>query len=848
MPELSAYLSEKFTPAALPEVYAPRRALLADLYAASEDGFLYITAPGGSGKTVTALLWLLDSRREPVWIGLDGYDNGLSVFYKLIATGLYSTQLGNENMRAVLEDGSFSASPVEHTVALISEMRPDALKRVLILDDMHLITSSEIFKSLPFVLKRLPQNFTTLILSRAGLPSGFEGLIKDDRDIITAEKLRFTQNEIQEYFRSLGLFLTPEEAQAAQIATDGWAIGVNAVAQSGDFNMKQGGVFAQFFEENIWNKWDGSLRDFCLKTSVVDEFDTELAGRLAGRADAGEGMEELSHSNTFISRLHDDTYRYHHLLFEFLREKAGQDAKQRSELYKIAANYYMEKKDYSMALRFWLDSGDYKGADKFLFLFMFENHHGDIAGYVDFLHLYFMRDFPEKAFKDFPALHVCCAWYYYMTSQYKKYEYHADAGYKHIARIAMYNPKFVEFSMLMFSVDHRSEMLDKIKRFNFFGKLVKRFTGDGIIRYIASATHNLPYLHRSSFDYSEAAKTAESVDIIRKSAFSALLGDQTECVLSLAVAGKYYERNELDAAFEETNWVNEQMNEHNSVELVASSKFLYHSILLCKESDEEAAVLAELTGFIENKAPFFLSNLEAYKVKLKLMDCDKAAARAWLDNYYVVESSHIELYMLFQHFTTARAYLVLGDAENARRYITMLREFGQSLNRVCDYCEASTLLAGLDWALGKKKEAEAVLTDVLERLQPLGYKRIIINEGASVMPILKRIAAKAGKPEYDGNLDREFLSSLVLEAHRFAKQHKGVSANFTDNQKPVKLSKQQARIIALLSKGYSNAMIVAEMGVKITTVKTHTAIAYEKLGVNNSIDAVLKAKELRLIE
>ena len=244
MPELSSYLSEKFTPAALPEVYAPRRALLADLYAAAEDGFLYITAPGGSGKTVTALLWLRDSRREPVWIGMDGYDNGLSVFYKLIATGLYSTQPGNENMRAVLEDSSFSASPVEHTVSLISEMRPDAVKRVLILDDMHLITSSEIFKSLPLVLKRLPQTFTTLVLSRAELPPGFADLIKDKRDILTAEKLRFSQNEIQEYFKSLGLFLTPEEAQAAQIATDGWAIGVNAVAQSDDFNMKQDGVFA----------------------------------------------------------------------------------------------------------------------------------------------------------------------------------------------------------------------------------------------------------------------------------------------------------------------------------------------------------------------------------------------------------------------------------------------------------------------------------------------------------------------------------------------------------------------------------------------------------------------------
>lgn len=848
MPGSHPYLNQKFTPAVLPEVCAPRRALLADLYAAAEDGFVSITAPGGSGKTVTALLWLTDSRREPVWIGLDGYDNGLAVFYKLIATGLYSTQPDNENMRAIVEDPSFSASPVEHTVALISEIRQDGVRRALILDDMHLITNGEIFRSLPLVLRRLPHNFVTLVLSRTPLPEGFHILVKDPRDQITADKLRFTQGEIQEYFRTLGLFLTPGEAETAQIATDGWAISVNAVAQSGDFNVKPGGVFAQFFEENVWNRWDASLQAFCLKTCVVDEFDSELARRLSGRADAGDVMEELSLANAFISRLHDDTYRYHHLLSDFLRERLRREGGVMAGLCKIAANYYMERKDYSMALRFWLDSGDYKGADRFLLLFMFENHHGDIAGYVDFLRLYFIRDFPDSAFREFPALHVCCAWYYYMTGQYKLYERHADEGYRHIARIALYDPKFVEFSMLMYSVDHRSEMLDKVKRFNLFGKLVKGFTKDGIIRHIASFTHNLPYLHRSSFDYSESTRTEESVKKIERSAFRTLLGDQAESIISLAVAGAAYERNDLDAALAGLAQTGSRLHSGSSAELAMSAHFLYHSILLRMGAPEAGEELAALSAFMQTAAPFFWANLDAYKVKLKLMDADRAAARSWLGNYYVSEPEHIELYLLFQHFTTARAHLVMGDAENARQYISMLREFGLSLNRVCDYCEATALLAGLEWALGNKREGEALLTDVLVRLQRYGYRRMIIDEGAAVLPILKRIAARVGRPEYDGPLDREYVSALLLETHRFAKRHRGVTAHFTGSQKPVKLSKQQTKIVTLLSKGYSNAMIMAETGLKITTIKTHTALAYQKLGVNNSVDAVLKARELGLVE
>lgn len=848
MPDTLSFLSEKFTPASLPEVYAPRRALLADLYAAAEDGFTYVTAPAGSGKTVSALLWLSDCRRKPVWLGLDGYDNALSVFYKLIATALYSTQPDNEAMRAILEDSAFSASPVEHTISLISEMRPDMVKRALVLDDMHFITNGEIIKSLPFIIKRLPQYFVTMVLSRAQLPEAFGVLIKNEREIITSDHLRFTASEIGEYFKRLGSFLTPEETNAAQLATNGWAIGVNAIAQSGDFGSGQrDGVFARFFEEHIWDTWDAPLRDFCLKTAVADEFDPELAEKLTGRADADDVMETLSRTNTFISRLHDDTYRYHHLFLDFLRERLAD--KEAAGLNKIAAHYYMEKKEYSMALRFWLDSGDYKGADNFLFLFMFNNHHGDIAGYVDFLRMYFIRDFPKKAFRDFPALHVCCAWYYYMTGQYEKYEYHADEGYKNIMRIALYDSKFVEFAMLMYSVDHRSEMLDKVKRFGAFGKLVKMFSKDGIIRYIASCTHNLPYAHRSSFDYTEAGLTDENVDKIRKSPFNDLLGDQNENVYSLAVAGRCYEQNHLDAALSEINLLNERMTEQSSIELRVSARFLYHSVLLKMERESEAAAaMRELTEFVQTEAPFFLTNLEAYKAKLKLLDCDKAAARSWLDSYYVVDVEHIELFLLFQHFTTSRAYMALGDEKNARRYLTMLREFGQNLNRGCDFCEASVLLSALDWAAGNKKEAVAVLEPALEKLRRYGYTRIVIDEGAAILPVLKRIAAKTGRLDYSGPLSREFVSGLVMETYRFAKKHKGIVAEFGSNQKPVKLSNQQINMLTLLGKGYSNAMIARETGLKITTIKTHTAIAYQKLGVNNAIDAVLKARDLSLIQ
>ena len=557
----------------------------------------------------------------------------------------------------------------------------------------------------------------------------------------------------------------------------------------------------------------------------------------------------MSTSNAFLSHLHEDVYRFHHLFQEFLRDKVRRSGVNVAALYKAAAEYYRENGNYSMALRFWLDSGDYKGADTFLLLFMFENNHGNIAEYVDFLRMYFIRDFPEEAFKNFPALHVCCAWYYYMTSQYEKYEKHADAGYKHIAQIAICDPKFVEFAMLMYSVDHRSRFLAKLKRFGLFGKLVKRFTNEGIIRNIASSTHNLPYMHKSSFDYCDAYADSKGIELVRKSFFVHLLGDQSEFMLRLSQAGFIYEQNDLERALTETDWLMDTMTEQNSIELRVCAKLLRHNVLFqMGRKDEAGAALNDLERFTNEFATFFLSNLEAYKAKFALLDCDKAVARAWLDNYYVIDAEHIELYLVFQHFTTARAYIVLGDYDKALKYVTMLRNFGKNFVRICDYGEASLLLASLEWAAGKKKEATAIMEEALEKLQAYGLTRIVIDEGAAVLPILQRITKKTGKQDYTGKLKHEFVNKCMISAYAFAKNHKGITAHFVRQAKPVKLSKQQKLIITLLSKGYTNAMIIEETGLKITTIRTHTTLAYEKLDVNNAMDAVLKARELGLVE
>lgn len=82
--------TEKLIPIKLPEICVPRSELLKRFDRAADKRFIYVNAPGGFGKTVSALLWIQKTGLIPVWLGLDKYDNTPSTFFRLLCTALFS--------------------------------------------------------------------------------------------------------------------------------------------------------------------------------------------------------------------------------------------------------------------------------------------------------------------------------------------------------------------------------------------------------------------------------------------------------------------------------------------------------------------------------------------------------------------------------------------------------------------------------------------------------------------------------------------------------------------------------------------------------------------------------------
>lgn len=79
---------------------------------------------------------------------------------------------------------------------------------------------------------------------------------------------------------------------------------------------------------------------------------------------------------------------------------------------------------------------------------------------------------------------------------------------------------------------------------------------------------------------------------------------------------------------------------------------------------------------------------------------------------------------------------------------------------------------------------------------------------------------------------------------------KEVPEKFAVNEtelKKLNLSNREYEVLQLLAKGHSNNDIAESLFISLSTVKTHVSNLYSKMGVKSRIQAVEKAKRLKII-
>ena len=99
------------------------------------------------------------------------------------------------------------------------------------------------------------------------------------------------------------------------------------------------------------------------------------------------------------------------------------------------------------------------------------------------------------------------------------------------------------------------------------------------------------------------------------------------------------------------------------------------------------------------------------------------------------------------------------------------------------------------------------------------------------------LALKLSKPK---------INTVVVEKEVYVTRNENFVLD-TSLVSQLELTKRELEILSLLAQGHSNQEIAAKLFVSLSTIKTHIQNLFEKLDVKRRIQAVEKAKRLRLI-
>ena len=152
------------------------------------------------------------------------------------------------------------------------------------------------------------------------------------------------------------------------------------------------------------------------------------------------------------------------------------------------------------------------------------------------------------------------------------------------------------------------------------------------------------------------------------------------------------------------------------------------------------------------------------------------------------------------------------------------------------------ILQGLVHQLRDKKEqALTALGKALELAESENYVRIFVDEGPPMAKLLYEALSKEIALDYVQKL----LAAFPVEE---PEQLSRTLIQTQDSEWIEPLSDRELEVLQLIAEGLSRQEIAAKLVLSLNTVKTHARNIYSKLGVNNQIQAVRKAKDFGLLE
>lgn len=839
-----------------------------------------ISAPPGFGKTTLLSAWLAENKNSKVaWYSLDEDDNEPGRFFAYIAASLRLLESDSVTaLDSLLEAGS--TNPRELTAALITDLSEIVNKSVvLVLDDYHHITQQPIHDALAYLIDHLPNNIHLVFISRVDPPMPLgRWRVRGQLTEIRADDLRFNEEEAAQFLnQTMRLNLTTEDIHTLESRTEGWVAGLQLAALSLQKSSNPSEIISAFAGSNryvadyltdeVLSRQHESLRDFLLKTSLLERFNASLCDHVLGINNSEAMLLELERSNLFIIPLDSDSnwFRYHHLFADLLQRRLAQaDQNEIANLHHRAAEWFEKHNFLLAAIRHSIATNEPERVAALVERSLSQSWgQAELTGLMQRVEM-----LPESVLAEYPTLSAFLGWSWiwlgYGSERILPLLNHAEQNLKGKAdEPSLGRLNVVRSTILRISQNDSSGSLRlanlALKQLAPGDYLWHSFAQLGI----AIATHasgrplaeaeeaygGTVHLCEQAGDKTTAWIAAcarvqvvtERAELGRALALNRQLLDAeqhtgtTSSVRSwvhVNQAGLLYQVNDLDAARREAILTRDLEERSGGMPDVAMRLYALLTKLEFVHGNESAARKAA-EEFIELAKRGGMTNAmdwaHAVHAGLMFRQEEWSAFDAWART---VRPSQQPLFFPYRMQTLLYArYLMRQKAwEECRRLVEEQARLAREAGYIEYEMELHIVAALMEHDAGKSSTALKSLERALKIGEAGGYVRVFLDEGEAMKNLLAQIQ-RSHKDEFVTNLLVAFVKPAPVDQSSLIEP----------------LTGREIEVLKLIAEGLSNPEIAEKLFLSTGTVKTHVKHIYGKLGVDDRVKAAGKARAMKII-
>lgn len=346
-----------------------------------DNRLIIVAAPAGYGKTSLLVDYAFSTQWPFCWYSLDSLDADPQRFiaHFISAINVRFPQFGKGCM-AALEGMSQDRLDLDLLVSLIINDAYENITEhfVLVLDDFHLVTSSdEIIYFVNRFIQEVDENCHLILVSRTllNLPDLTLMVARSQVGGLSFEELTFQPEEIQRLLsQNYNLSIGDEEAAELARESEGWVTGLllstQAMGKTSANRLRVARVSGvglyEYLAQQVLAQQTKEVQTFLLRSALLDEFDERLCEQVIGQALGVQApwrslMDIVLRFNLFVLPVGEDgqSLRYHHLFQDFLRERIRRERPEEArKIQARLAEIYIAREEWERAFQLLKTIGD----------------------------------------------------------------------------------------------------------------------------------------------------------------------------------------------------------------------------------------------------------------------------------------------------------------------------------------------------------------------------------------------------------------------------------------------------------------------------------------------------------